>query len=264
MSVGADLDKAFVPPAFQVAKDKRMFYPEEKEVYGYYQKNITDSEYLKTSDYRLDSKNDSSNDELLSLVSSLVKTVAELTERVTKLESLLTSEQSYVVVNTLPQNVVIESTEPTTTELQTVVPCDPVVEPVPFKYLHNDDLVFKLMNELKEELPSLPHDEQLAAGKKLFAIETIRNEFGYGKMGFASKYDGIDKPSADDIDKVKRELDQHRIEYFEQLKSVDSRSFDFQMFSQACNNAIHNEFTTGERTSYSDAMQRMSQSTLPK
>jgi hypothetical protein len=268
MTDGADLDKAFVPMSFQIAKDKRMFSDEEINSNDpkWYWKKIDDPEYLKRSEYELNKEDTTSF-----TVSLLTRQVELLTRkldyalnRITVLETLLDVvsesfneddetvedvEQPHApkqtdgglltsVVNTVT-NAVQNVFNIVTGSTKEVVETKPAVEevvtvsqlPTYLKFSYTDSIVMNLLNSSTNV-------------REKYTLETIRDKNGYGKMGYFKKYEGNEPPTQEELTLMEDKLEKLRLEG---LNGLCQPALDFATFDAKCNSLISAEYQRDPR-----------------
>jgi len=233
----SDLDQAFVPLAFQIAKDKPKFSDEEKNSTDekWYWKKINDPAYLKTPEYSVTTTSNTSVEKLQETIGVLLDAVTSLTNRVSKLESLLLA-QSKAFVNEL-------SEKPAELETQTVthteVPkSEPESKPEPYSY--NDDVVVKLLNQnQKDHDESNDPDNQSKLRREQYVLKTIRNSYGYGKMSQCVEYDDLPVPTENEINEMKNRLTVMRSN---ELDQMEPNQLGFAIFSQKCDDIVNDSW----------------------
>ena len=255
-----DINQAFVPLAYQVAKDKPKFSDEEFNSGDnkWYWKKINDPAYLKTPEYDVTAPTNSTiaTDKLNDTVSLLLDAVTSLTNRVAKLESLLLAQsktilneysekcgsmlETQTVVHMDVPNVTTESVPNVTTES---------VPKEPFSY--NDDVMVKLLNQnqkilaTQKDLETNPHCDPINLDyfaelrREQYVLKTIRNSYGYGKMGQCAEYADLPAPTGNEIDAMKDKLTAMRLE---ELSKMTQEECEFAGFSQNCSNIINDTY----------------------
>lgn len=238
----SDLDQAFVPLAFQIAKDKHKFSDEEKNSTDekWYWKKINDPAYLKTPEYSVTTTSNTSVEKLQETIGVLLDAVTSLTNRVSKLESLLLA-QSKAFVNELSEKPAeLETHTVTQTEAPKSEPKlepEPEPESKPEPYSYNDDVVVKLLNQnQKEHDESNDPDNQSKLRREQYVLKTIRNSYGYGKMGQCVEYDDLPVPTENEINEMKNRLTVMRAN---ELGQMEPNQLDFAVFSQKCDNIVN-------------------------
>lgn len=265
----ADINQAFVPLAYQVAKDKQKFSDDEFNSGDnkWYWKKINDPAYLKTPEYDVtaptNSGSSTATDKINDTVSLLLDAVTSLTNRVAKLESLLLT-QSKTILNEYSEKVLSTPTDTVPSVSTETVPTDAVpsvstdtvpsvptvfVPKEPFSY--NDDIMVKLLDQnqkilaTQKDLETNPYHEPInleyfaELRRRQFILKTIRNSYGYGKMGQCAEYADFPAPTGNEIDAMKDKLTAMRSE---ELSKMTQEERDFAGFAQNCSNIINDTY----------------------